>query len=440
MPTASTAALVKRLTWTIGARLAFLILLLTAIAFFYLRGRLTEYPVSLGIVFVTLAVAFAHGAVSAAVVRSGRFVSVIADTQIILDQITWSAIVYVSGGATSGATSFYALTTLLGAMLTGLRGAALGAISGVAAYAALCGAFWLEWVHPPPDQGAANYATTFEGLIYPFLVNMLGIVVVALLAGYLAERLRVAGGALAEATRRALDAERLASLGRLAAGLAHEIRNPLGSIRGSIELLREAPALCDEDRVLCDIVLREAQRLNNLVTDMVDLTRRSAPILERVDVAALAREVVALASAESRVGGDVRVSYEGPDGSIVARCDGAQMRQVLWNLVRNGIQASAAGMQVTVRVATNDKTVTLGVEDSGPGIRPEDREQLFDAFYTTRAHGTGIGLAVVKRIVDEHATAGARIVVSSPSDAGARFEVVLPIARADVPAPAPSRP
>ena len=94
--------------------------------------------------------------------------------------------------------------------------------------------------------------------------------------GYLAERLRLTGGALQAATARAHEAERLAVLGRIAAGLAHEIRNPLGSITGSIEMLRESPALSDEDRRLCDIVHREARRLNNLVGDMVDLRARSA--------------------------------------------------------------------------------------------------------------------------------------------------------------------
>src|SRR5207248_1919125 len=125
--------------------------------------------------------------------------------------------------------------------------------------------FALRWVHPPRDQAAVNYVTTWDGMVYPLAVNVLGIVVVALLAGYLAERLRRTGGALAAANERALAAERLALLGRIAAGLAHEIRNPLGSISGSIEMLREAAGLSEEDRRLCDIVHREAARLNELI-------------------------------------------------------------------------------------------------------------------------------------------------------------------------------
>ena len=183
----------------------------------------------------------------------------------------------MSGGATSGATSFYGLTCLVGAILVGIRGAAMAALSGVAVYVLLCAGFAFKWIHPPRDQAAVNYVVTWDGMVYPIAVNVLGIVVVSLLAGYLAERLRRTGGALAEANERALAAERLALLGRIAAGLAHEIRNPLGSISGSIEMLREAPGLSDEDRHLCDIVHREAERLNHLVSDMMDLAGPKRP-------------------------------------------------------------------------------------------------------------------------------------------------------------------
>src|SRR5262249_16837977 len=134
----------------------------------------------------------------------------------------------------------------------------------------------------------------------------------------------------------------------------HEIRNPLGSISGSIEMLRESPALSLEDKQLCDIVRREAARLNNLVTDMVDYGKPRVPTAEAVDVAGLARDVVALAARSERSGaGDVAVAYDGPEDTLLARCDGAQMRQVLWNLVRNAVQASGAGSKVTVRVQPN---------------------------------------------------------------------------------------
>jgi signal transduction histidine kinase len=213
-------------------------------------------------------------------------------------------------------------------------------------------------------------------------------------------------------------------LGRIAAGLAHEIRNPLGSITGSIEMLGESQALSEEDKRLCDIIRREARRLNDLVGDMVDLSKPRAPKPEATDVATLARDVVALACNAERAS-DVSVVYEGPERESIARCDAGQMRQVLWNLVRNAIQATSAGSTVTVRVEVRDRDVTLAVDDQGPGVPAGAGQRIFDEFFTTRTHGAGIGLAVVRRIVEDHASMGARIAVEKARTGGASFQVTL---------------
>jgi two-component system sensor histidine kinase HydH len=425
-------SLVTRLAWITGLRLALLVLLLGATATLYLGGELDRYPYSLRVTFFTVASGFALAAIYAGALRAGWRLQTLAWAQLTLDQITWTAIVYVTGGASSGATSFYALTCLFASILVGLRGAVYSAALGIGIYALLCAGFAAGWVHAPPDQADAGYLVEAGQLVYPLALNALGVTVVALLAGYLAERLRLTGGALQVATRRALEAERLAVLGRIAAGLAHEIRNPLGSITGSIEMLRESPALSAEDRDLCDIIRREARRLNDLVGDMVDLSRPRAPEAEATDVGALAREVVALASNAAR-SSDVRVLYEGPPGAVVARCDGAQMRQVLWNLVRNAMQATAAGSTVHVRVAQGADEVTIAVDDEGPGVADYAGDKIFDESFTTRTHGAGIGLAVVKRIVDDHAPMGVRLAVGRADGGGASFRVTLSTAVAGLP-------
>jgi signal transduction histidine kinase len=213
----------------------------------------------------------------------------------------------------------------------------------------------------------------------------------------------------------------MAALGRLAAGLAHEIRNPLGSIAGSIELLRSAPALSDEDQKLCGIIQREARRLNDLVTDMMDLSRPRRPEFTAVDVALVAREVVELAGKTGRAVSDVDVRYEGPS-TLRVRADGAQLRQLVWNLVRNGVQASSPGRVVRVVLENEKSGPELLVIDQGAGIDEQARERIFDAFFTTRSQGTGVGLAVVKRIADEH---GFVITVESGAGRGATFRVSL---------------
>ena len=248
--------------------------------------------------------------------------------------------------------------------------------------------------------------------------------VVTVLAGSLAERLRVTGGQLALAEERADNAERLAVLGRVATALAHEIRNPLGSISGSIQLLRVNRALSDEDQRLCAIIVREASRLNDLVTDMLNLARPQRPMLVCVDAAATAREVVELASQSGRAVSDVFVRYAGAERAPIT-ADAAMFRQLIWNLVRNAVQASSAGSEVTVRIdlpLDAGADVVLSVADHGVGLTEEAKERIFDAFFTTRAQGTGVGLAVVKRIADDH---GFSIRVESESGRGATFSVGL---------------
>jgi two-component system sensor histidine kinase HydH len=225
-----------------------------------------------------------------------------------------------------------------------------------------------------------------------------------------------------EATARAEQAERLAALGRLAAGLAHEIRNPLGSIAGSIELLRTGGTLSGEDQKLCEIVERETARLNDLVGDMLDLSRPRAPAKVTFDLAVTARDLTMLAAKSGR-GGDVCVRYDGPRAAPVL-ADAAQLRQVVWNLMRNAVQASAPGDEVLVRVSDGPGGERrLEVSDHGPGIPKGARRQLFDAFFTTRSHGMGIGLAVVKRIVDDH---GFTVEVDSGDGLGTTFRVCIP--------------
>ena len=425
------AALARRLAGLTAARLLLLSLSLVLVGAFYLRGKFGLGSFTLRVALETFGLSFALTGVYAALLRKGQHLERLAEAQLVLDQLTWTVVAYLTGGASSGATSFYGLSCLVGASLLGLRGAVLAALSGAVSYGTLVFALQRGLVSAPPDQPAFIYHLSPDELTFYLLVNLLVLIVVALLAGTLADRLRWTGGELAAATERADQAERMAGLGRLAAGLAHEIRNPLGSIAGSIQLLRTATGLSDEDQRLCDIIQRETGRLNDLVTDMVDLSRPKKPLFASVDAARVAREVVALTARSGRAVSDVDVAYSGSDSAPVW-ADGAQLRQMIWNLVRNAVQASSPGDSVEVAVETLNGNVWLRVSDRGVGIDETARERLFDAFFTTRSQGTGMGLAVVKRIADEH---GFAIAVDSSRGRGATFRVNLGAPRTSQPPP-----
>jgi two-component system sensor histidine kinase PilS (NtrC family) len=226
---------------------------------------------------------------------------------------------------------------------------------------------------------------------------------------------------------RAEQAQRLAVLGRLAAGLAHEIRNPLSSISGSVEMVREGNTLGPEDRRLLGIVISEVERLNALVTTMLQVGRPSQIETETLDLRSIASDVAAVARGEASASNGLSIEEISPAEPIMVTVDPDRMRQVIWNLVKNAVQASPHRGTVEVRTGLDEQgRAYLEIADEGPGIGATQRERLFDMFYSGRSHGVGLGLALVKQIVDQHQ---GRIEILDRSGAGTCFRITLPPAR-----------
>ncbi len=217
--------------------------------------------------------------------------------------------------------------------------------------------------------------------------------------------------------------ERLAELGRVTAGLAHELRNPLASMSGSVELLKAGGGLGDEERRLMEIVLREAGRLNELVTRLLEWSRPAPLRRELTDLGKMLEETLAVFQNDRGAG---RVLLETDLRPAVAACDPDQMRQVVWNLLANAVQAmdGAAG-RIRVSCAGDGGGAWVRVADDGPGIERADQPRVFEPFFTTKREGSGLGLATVQRIVDAH---GGSIEVESTPGRGAAFTVRLPAA------------
>jgi two-component system sensor histidine kinase PilS (NtrC family) len=225
---------------------------------------------------------------------------------------------------------------------------------------------------------------------------------------------------LEETMRRA---ERLATVGQLAAGVAHEIRNPLAAISGSIELLGQAPRVSDEDKALMAIVLREIDRLNALVGELLDYANPRPPELVELDLSALLAETLEVARQDRSAGG-VQVKAELPAAPLRVMADPDKLRQVAWNLVRNATEALAGGAgQVVVRARDEGDQVVVEFEDDGPGIPAEQLGRIFDPFFTTKKRGTGLGLATCHAIVAEH---GGTLTVHSEQGRGSTFVMTLP--------------
>jgi two-component system sensor histidine kinase PilS (NtrC family) len=224
-------------------------------------------------------------------------------------------------------------------------------------------------------------------------------------------------------------AQRLAVLGRLATGLAHEIRNPLSSISGSVEMVREGTELSPEDARLLGIVISEVERLNALVTTMLQIGRPSQLEPQSVDLRTIAGDVAAVARGEASTSNGLRIEEEMPERPLIVTVDRDRMRQVIWNLVKNAVQASPHRGTVTVRTGLDERDrAFLEIADEGPGIGVAQRERLFDMFYSGRSHGVGLGLALVKQIVDQHRGS----IEILDREVGACFRITLPVERDSV--------
>lgn len=239
--------------------------------------------------------------------------------------------------------------------------------------------------------------------------------------------------------------DRLAVVGRLAAGIAHEIRNPLASISGSIQVLKKSLKLSDSDARLMDIILRESNNLNMLISDFTQFARPEKQDKERLNLKALIGEVIAIFKNSPDCKNIITI-HEDIKDAVSVLANRQQFKQVLWNLIINAAQAmppEGGSITLTARMKGNgvqppgitplmkgslqeplpETWVEMQVADTGCGIQGKDLEAIFDPFFTTKDNGTGLGLSIVHKIIQEH---GGTVVVDSIPGRGTKFTIYIP--------------
>jgi two-component system sensor histidine kinase PilS (NtrC family) len=231
--------------------------------------------------------------------------------------------------------------------------------------------------------------------------------------------------------------QRLAAVGEMAAGIAHEIRNPLAAMSGSIQVLRHELSLSDEQAQLMDIVLRESERLNDTIRSFLAYARPQRFNVARLDIRKTLQDTAVLLRNGADVRDDHRVEVDVPPEPVWFEADENQLRQIIWNLATNGLRAMPTGGTLNLAVANDprpgsDGDVLLTVRDDGRGIPADELDSIFQPFRSSFEKGTGLGLAIVHRIVTDY---GGTIQVKSAPGAGTTVRVRMPVRPAISPAP-----
>jgi signal transduction histidine kinase len=230
--------------------------------------------------------------------------------------------------------------------------------------------------------------------------------------------------------RRALHAERLAELGTLTGGLAHEIKNPLSTVQLNLQLLQEDidPHHPASARLLnrLGVVRKEAARLREILDDFLKYAGRIELDPKPTELNGLLEELVDFFSPQAQLQ-RVQLRLKRHDGPLVANIDARLIKQAVLNLMLNGLHAiGPAGGELILSLHNSDSTAVIDVTDTGSGIPPEVADKIFQAYYTTKKGGTGLGLAMTRRIAEEH---NGRITVQSEPGKGSVFSIHLPLAR-----------
>jgi two-component system sensor histidine kinase PilS (NtrC family) len=222
--------------------------------------------------------------------------------------------------------------------------------------------------------------------------------------------------------------QRLAAVGEMAAGIAHEIRNPLASMSGSIQVLRQELALSDEQAQLMDIVLKESERLNDTIKSFLAYARPQRVAVTRLDVRRVVQDTATLLRNSAEVRDEHLVDVDLPAEPVWIDADENQIRQIVWNLATNGVRAMTSGGRLLMSVKTErdagQDELSVTISDEGCGIPPADLDSLFQPFRSSFDKGTGLGLAIVHRIVTDY---NGSIQVSSTVGSGTTVRVRLPV-------------
>lgn len=409
--------LYPRLKWLIILRVIFVTLLLGSSVVFEVGQRGVPAPSFLNVIIIGT---YLLSILYAIFLKNVKLHRISAYTQIAGDVAIETGLVYITGGIESWFSFTYLLTIIAGSILLYTRGGYLAASLSSIFYGGLMDLQFYSFLPILPEVGLEE-----KEYLYNIFIHIVAFFFVAYLSSSLADRLRKKTAELKKKEEELRNKEKMAAIGELSQWIAHEIRNPLASLSGSIQMLREELLLDEKSRRLMEIALNETDRLNTIITDFLNYAKPRPLSLQLCEVNTIITEMITLLRNSRDYNEGIKIVEDLYQSKLELLLDPAQIKEVLWNLYMNAVQAMPDGGSLTVSSRKGaDRFVELRFSDTGCGIKEENLKKIFYPFFTTKNNGSGLGLAIVHRIVDEH---GGKIKVESEEGKGTTFKVYLPI-------------
>jgi len=342
--------------------------------------------------------------------------------QIFFDLLLITALVYFSGGLKGSFYFLYVFEIIAASIVLSSSASYITAILSGVLFAALIDGMYLGII--PYYSFDSSAPISMAALITNVLTSWGVFFLVALLMSYLTGKLRKTREELDRAQKELEVKKGLTLAGEISAHLAHEIRNPLAAISGAIQVLRKEMALSGDQKELMNIVVNESDRISKSIEQFLNLASPGKQTFVVVDLSQVLKETIMLLQRSGELNGTYHVEGNYSTAGIYCYGNSNQFKQIFWNLIKNALKAMPEGGTLTIDLNQRKKNeIELKVIDSGQGMAKEDKERLFEPFYSGFKTGQGIGMAVVRRIVDDY---NGKIQVSSELDKGTKIVILLP--------------